>query len=118
MRYVSTRGQAPPVDFREALLAGFVSDDFDASTSLPAPWVLKIRLVEVLSVAVPLLDAEQREALAVADLIDLFAQANAKKGRKPDPYPRPWHKPKRTRLGRITRTQAEIRAALAARGHH
>ena len=59
-----------------------------------------------------------REALATADLIDLFAQANSKKGRKPDPYPRPWHKPKATRMGRATRPQSEIRAALAARGHH
>ena len=59
-----------------------------------------------------------RDVLALADLIDAFMQVNSKRGRRPDPYPRPWHKTKSTRMGRATRPQSEIRAALAARGHN
>ena len=57
-----------------------------------------------------------REALVLADVYDLLARAHTTKG-KPKPYPRPWdERPKR--LGRATRPQRQIRAALAARGHH
>lgn len=53
----------------EAALTAFASDTFDASTSLPAPPVGKMaggpkRFVSSLAVIVPLLDADQREALA------------------------------------------------------
>lgn len=55
------------------------------------------------------------EAQLLADLYDITLAAAAGK-RKAKPYPRPWHKTK-TRFGRAARPQAEIRAALAARGH-
>jgi len=58
-----------------------------------------------------------REWLLTADLYDAFIAANSKKGRKPKPYPRPWPEKDKTKFGRPTRTQAQIRAALAARGH-
>lgn len=57
------------------------------------------------------------EYLALADLFDAFVRANSRKGRHPRPYPRPWDASRRKRFGRATRPQAEIRAALAARGH-
>jgi len=55
------------------------------------------------------------EAKVLADLYDLTHKAAAGR-RSTKPYPRPWDK-KRTRYGRITRSQAEIRAALRARGY-
>jgi hypothetical protein len=57
--------RADMVRARDALLDGFVADDFEASKSLPKPFAIKLRLVEVLAVALPLLDADQREAAAV-----------------------------------------------------
>lgn len=58
-----------------------------------------------------------REWLLNADVYDLHVQVNTKKGRKPKPYPRPWPDKDKTRLGKATRPQSEIRAALEARGH-
>jgi len=55
-----------------------------------------------------------REAFVLADLFDLMHAANSQ--RKPKPYPRPTDKQPR-RLGDTTRSQRDIRAALAARGH-
>lgn len=56
-----------------------------------------------------------REAFVLADLYDLTHQAHAQK-RKPRPYRRPSDSSSK-RFGRATRSQAEIRAALLARGH-
>lgn len=57
-----------------------------------------------------------REAIVLADLYDLTHKVAAGK-KKIKPYPRPWDK-RRHRFGRATRPQADIRAALRARGHH
>lgn len=56
-----------------------------------------------------------REWLALADLIDLYLGAHAKKGHKPKPYPRPWPDKNKKHFGRTTRPQTEVRAALRAR---
>lgn len=58
-----------------------------------------------------------REWLAAADLYDAFVASNTKKGRKPKPYPRPWPDKDQKRMGKATRSQTDIRAALVARGH-
>lgn len=58
-----------------------------------------------------------REFMVAADLYDVFVAANSKKGRRAKPYPRPWLDPGRKKYGRATRSQRDIRAALAARGH-
>lgn len=55
-----------------------------------------------------------REALIAADTYDLLAKVHAK---RPKPYPRPWASKDTSRYGKATRPQAEIRAALLARGH-
>lgn len=57
-----------------------------------------------------------REAFVLADLFDLQHRAKAKKGHKPKPYPRP-NATAGKRLGVTHRSQRDIRAALAARGH-
>lgn len=57
-----------------------------------------------------------REWLVLADLYDLTRKAAATRRTKDQRYPRPWEAPRRTRMGRATRPQREIRAALAARG--
>ena len=51
---------------RDKLLERFLADDFDAASALPPPPPRKGGFLDVLAVAVPLLDATQREALAVA----------------------------------------------------
>ena len=60
-----------------------------------------------------------REALILADLADLFIQANTDRKRgKPKPYPRPFLTPGTDRRSKKpTVSQNVIRAALAARGH-
>jgi hypothetical protein len=60
-----------------------------------------------------------REAMVLADVYDLTAHIHADPKRRGsiEPYPRPWPDPRKTRFGKATRSQAEIRAALAARGH-
>ena len=59
-----------------------------------------------------------REAFILADLADLTQYGNAtrKTAARLRPYPRPTD-PAPTRFGKATRSQTEIRAALAARGH-
>lgn len=59
-----------------------------------------------------------RELLGLLDLFDLHRQINhdPKKGNF-KPSPRPWPDPNKKRIGKATRPQAEIRAALATRGH-
>lgn len=52
------------------------------------------------------------EALILMDIHDTLVRANAT--RRVKGRPRPWD---RTRIGKATRTQREIRAALASRGH-
>jgi hypothetical protein len=58
-----------------------------------------------------------REAMLLADVFDLTQVVNwAEKHRQPQLYPRPWDPPPE-RLGNAGQlTQAEIRAALRARG--
>lgn len=55
------------------------------------------------------------EAWILADLFDLTLRANSKK-RSSTPYPRP-NDARPERFGRATRSQRDIRTALAARGH-
>lgn len=56
------------------------------------------------------------EARMIADLYDLTVGVNTKKGKKPKPYPRPWKdKPKGVTSAKPKATQAQIRAAIAAR---
>jgi hypothetical protein len=55
------------------------------------------------------------EAWLLADLFDLTLQANTTK-RNPKRYPRPNDEQPKT-FGRATRSQRDIRAALASRGH-
>lgn len=55
-----------------------------------------------------------RESMTLADLFDVTVKVNSGR-RTPKPYPRPWdEKPVRTST---SLPQAQIRAALAARGH-
>ncbi|MFA5712303.1 hypothetical protein [Mycolicibacterium sp.] len=54
------------------------------------------------------------EAWILANLYDLTAAANAKKGRALRPHPRP-SDPKPTRIGRATVSQRRIRAELDKR---
>jgi len=56
-----------------------------------------------------------REAQILVDLYDLTHKIAAGK-KKTQPYPRPWDK-RHKRWGKATRPQAEIIAALQARGH-
>lgn len=59
-----------------------------------------------------------REALALADLFDALVAVNTRKGHKPKPYPRPWDRRNRVRLGNTGQhSQHTVRAALRARGH-
>jgi len=55
------------------------------------------------------------EWMVLADMYDLRHQLAAQK-KSITPYPRPWDK-KRSTWGKATRSQRDIRAALAARGH-
>lgn len=58
------------------------------------------------------------EAWVLADLVDVTIRANTpRRAIKPKPYPRP-NDNKATQMGKATRPQHEIRAALAARGHN
>ena len=61
-----------------------------------------------------------REALILADLWDLQVAANTdRKKRRPKPYPRPFkRKGASTKSATPTVGQAEITAALRARGHN
>lgn len=56
------------------------------------------------------------EAWILADLYDVFVRANSTR-RSTRPYPRP-NAPQPKRFGRAIRSQRDIRAALAARGHN
>lgn len=56
------------------------------------------------------------EWIALADLFDLHRAINHDKKRGQfKPSPRPWPDPNVKRIGKATRSQAEIRAAIAAR---
>lgn len=58
------------------------------------------------------------EWIALADIFDLHRAINHDKKRGQfKPSPRPWPDPNKSRMGRATLPQSEIRAALAARGH-
>jgi hypothetical protein len=54
-----------------------------------------------------------RDALATADLFDLFAMANAAEDRQPTPYPRPWVATEQPRPKLPTMPVAEYRALRA-----
>lgn len=54
------------------------------------------------------------EAWILANIFDLLAVANSR--RRPPPYERP-NSPEPVKLGKTALSQAQVRAALAARGH-
>lgn len=55
-----------------------------------------------------------REALTVADLFDVFVQANSRRGSKPKPYPRPFSAAKKYGGRGSSRTVAELEALFAS----
>lgn len=61
--------------------------------------------------------ALSRETAAVLDLFDLQNKAQSKQ--KPKPHPaRPWATDTTKRIAKPSVSQADVRAALAAAGHH
>lgn len=57
-----------------------------------------------------------REEMVALDALDTLRAVNwDRKHGKYKPLPRPWPDPNKTRMGKATRPQSEIRAALAAR---
>lgn len=88
-------------------------------------WGEAVRLVGVLSqdpstqLAASLNDWQaprSPEWLVLADLFDVFVQANSK--RRQNPYPRPFRDPSDKHRGSTTRPRAEVIDILNRHGHH